>query len=165
MLALVHREAGVRVMAASDRPHYARLSVATSRQPGGGEVDASPFPSSYPDRTEESVSIVARLTEERALLTAHVERLAKDMSGLVAASRDSNADDEHDPEGQTIAYERSQLAALISQAESHLTELEAALTRVAKGTYGICEICHQEIAAERLAARPTALTCVHHVPR
>ena len=128
-------------------------------------MDVSPFPDSQPDRPKESVSIVARLTDERALLTAHVERLAHDMSALVAASRDSNADDEHDPEGQTIGYERSQLAALIGQAESHLTEPEAALMRVADGTYGICEICHQEIAAERLAARPTAITCVHHVPR
>ena len=128
-------------------------------------MDVSPFSDSQPDRPKESVSIGARLTEERALLTAHVERLAHDMSALVAASRDSNADDEHDPEGQTIGYERSQLAALIGQAESHLTEPEAALMRVADGTYGICEICHQEIAAERLAARPTAITCVHHVPR
>ena len=129
------------------------------------EVDVSPSANGHPDHPRESVTIVARLTEERAVLATRLERLSHDMSALVAASRDSNADDEHDPEGQTIAYERSQLAALIGQAESHLTEVETALTRVADGTYGICEICHEDIAAERLAARPTARTCVHHVPR
>jgi DnaK suppressor protein len=135
----------------------------------GGEVDA-PFADADPDDLQEPLTVeplmvTARLTEERAALAARLERLAEDMSALVAASRDSNADDEHDPEGQTIAYERSQLAAVTSQAESHLAEVEAALVRVADGTYGVCDICHESIAAERLAARPTARTCVHHVPR
>ena len=128
-------------------------------------MDVSPFAGPDPDDLQEPLTITARLIEERAALAARLERLTEDMSALVAASRDSNADDEHDPEGQTIAYERSQLAALTSQAESHLAEVEAALTRVADGTYGVCEICHEQIAAERLVARPTARTCVHHLPR
>jgi RNA polymerase-binding transcription factor DksA len=85
------------------------------------------------------------------------------MSALVAASRDSNADDEHDPEGQTIAYERSQLTAVTTQAESHSAEVEAALARVADGTYGVCEVYRQRIDPQRLAARPTARTCAHHI--
>ena len=85
------------------------------------------------------------------------------MAALIAASRDSNADDEHDPEGQTIAYERSQLSAVMSQTRDHLREVEAALDRVAAGTYGICEVCHRPIDPERLDARPTARTCVQHV--
>jgi DnaK suppressor protein len=127
-------------------------------------VDDSPSPDAHPSDLQEPMTVIARLTAERAALAAGLERLTQDMSTLVAASRDSNADDEHDPEGQTIAYERSQLAAVTSQAESHLAEVEAALVRVADGTYGVCEICHEQIAAERLAARPTARTCVHHVP-
>ncbi|MGL4743508.1 MAG: TraR/DksA family transcriptional regulator [Dermatophilaceae bacterium] len=82
------------------------------------------------------------------------------MARLHAASRDSNADDEHDPEGQTIAYERSQLAALIGSAQARLTELDAAVSRLAAGTWGRCERCAAPIPPERLDARPAARTCV-----
>jgi DnaK suppressor protein len=78
----------------------------------------------------------------------------------VAASRDSNADDEHDPEGATIAFERSQLSALVRQARSHLEEVEAAQRRLRDGTFGRCEVCGAAIAPARLAARPVAVTCV-----
>nr|WP_245862630.1 TraR/DksA C4-type zinc finger protein [Phycicoccus duodecadis] len=93
------------------------------------------------------------------------ERLAgmdRDMERMVAASVDSNADDEHDPEGQTIAYERAQLASLTAGLREHLAELDAAASRIADGTYGRCEVCGEPIAAGRLEARPAARTCVAH---
>lgn len=103
-----------------------------------------------------------RLREERAALSARVAQLTGDMASFFEASRDSNADDEHDPEGQTIAFERAQLSAVTDQARRHLEEVDAALQRVAEGTFGICPVCRQPIDPERLDARPTARTCVHH---
>ncbi|MBV6729670.1 TraR/DksA family transcriptional regulator [Nocardioides daeguensis] len=79
---------------------------------------------------------------------------------VVAASRDTNADDEHDPEGATIAFERSQLATLVAQVRRHLAEVDAALVRLDAGTYGVCETCGRRIAEARLEVRPTARTCV-----
>jgi len=89
--------------------------------------------------------------------------MTRDLKSLFAASEGSNADDEHDPEGQTIAYERAQLSALIQGAQERLASIEAATIRLQQGTYGICEVCHQPIPAARLDARPTARTCVRHV--
>ena len=83
-------------------------------------------------------------------------------AGVVAASRDSNADDEHDPEGATIAFERSQVDALVRQAREHLADIDAALAKVAAGTYGLCEVGGEPIPDGRLEARPTARTCVEH---
>ena len=60
---------------------------------------------------------------------------------LVEASEGSNADDEHDPEGATIAFERSQVDALARQAREHLREIDAALARLDAGDYGTCERC------------------------
>ena len=114
-------------------------------------------------RWSELSSAVARLHEEREALRVRSSQLTEDMAALIAASRDSNADDEHDPEGQTIAYERSQLSAVTNQTHDHLREVDAALERVSAGTYGTCEACHEPIAAARMEARPTARTCVHHV--
>jgi RNA polymerase-binding transcription factor DksA len=79
---------------------------------------------------------------------------------MVAASRDSNADDEHDPEGATIAFERAQLASVLRLATDDLAEVDAALVRVSAGRYGRCERCEQPISPARLDARPTARLCM-----
>lgn len=106
----------------------------------------------------------ARLREERSALRARVSQLTDDMAGFFEASRNSNADDEHDAEGQTIAYARAQLSAVTDQARASLQEVEAALARVGDGTYGVCEVCGRPVSAARLQARPTARTCVDHAP-
>ena len=79
---------------------------------------------------------------------------------MVSASKDTNAHDEHDPEGSTIAFERSQLGALIAQAEQGIAEIEAALARVSDDRYGICERCGMPITEGRLEARPVARLCI-----
>jgi len=86
--------------------------------------------------------------------------LRGDFEAVVAASRDANADDEHDPEGATIAFERSQLGALVRHTRLHLVEIEAALKRLESGEYGTCEGCGEAIGAGRLEARPVARTCI-----
>jgi RNA polymerase-binding transcription factor DksA len=101
-----------------------------------------------------------RLEAEQTKTLAHLASLRADYDGVVAASRDSNADDEHDPEGATIAFERSQIGALVRQARSHLEEIQVAVSRVEAGTYATCEECGEPIGAARLEARPTARTCI-----
>ena len=103
---------------------------------------------------------LARLDAEKRSAVEQLRTLRREFDGIVAASVDSNADDEHDPEGSTIAFERSQIGALIEQAELRLAEIEAARNRVQLGTYGLCERCGEPIPAERLDARPIARTCV-----
>jgi DnaK suppressor protein len=82
-----------------------------------------------------------------------------DLDAIVDASANANADDEHDPEGATIAYERAQVAALLAGARSNLKDLNDALERLSTGDYSVCERCHSQISAERLAALPAGRTC------
>jgi RNA polymerase-binding transcription factor DksA len=110
--------------------------------------------------TAERAEVTSRLEADLAETLARLAALRRDHDGVVAASVDSNADDEHDPEGATIAYERSQLGALIEQAERHVADVRAALDRVAAGRYGVCERCGRPIPPARLEARPVARTCV-----
>lgn len=49
--------------------------------------------------------------------------------------------------------------------EERLTEVMAALERIKKGTYGICEICKEKIDEKRLEANAPAATCVKHPKR
>ena len=101
-----------------------------------------------------------RLSTQKAEELQRLADLTHDFDAVVASSRDTNADDEHDPEGATIAFERSQIEALVRQAEHHLEEIDAALARVDVGTYGICEVCGASIGADRLEARPAARVCI-----
>ena len=100
------------------------------------------------------------LGEERAAALAQIAALTREFDEVVAASKASNADDEHDPEGATIGFERAQLSALIDQAETRRADLERALQQVRDGGYGVCERCGGPIGAERLEARPAARTCI-----
>jgi RNA polymerase-binding transcription factor DksA len=100
------------------------------------------------------------LAEERRRTTQRLAGLRGDYRGFVEASKDSNADDEHDPEGATIAFERSQVGALVQQAEEQLRAVDAALERLANGSHGTCVVCGQPIPEGRLEVRPTATTCV-----
>ncbi|HTZ43366.1 MAG TPA: TraR/DksA C4-type zinc finger protein [Jatrophihabitans sp.] len=94
--------------------------------------------------------------ETRQLLAG----LRRDLAALIAASADTNADDEHDPEGATIAFERAQLAASIEQAEGRLRDLELAERRLVAGEYEACESCGGPIGEQRLLARPATRRCV-----
>ena len=100
------------------------------------------------------------LRAEQAAAVAAIEALTREFDAVVAASRASNADDEHDPEGATIAFERAQVDHLLRQARRSRDELEVALRRLAEGTYGTCASCGRPIAASRLEARPGATLCI-----
>lgn len=100
------------------------------------------------------------LAAERERALAQVVDLSRGLAEMIAASEISNADDEHDPEGATIAFERAQLSALLDQARRRLDDVDLALGQVRDGTYGRCLTCGAPIGAERLAARPATRTCI-----
>jgi DnaK suppressor protein len=104
--------------------------------------------------------VAAVLAAERSDTQARIETMSQEYANIVAASADANADDEHDPEGSTIAFERAQLGAVIEQARRHLADLDLAVERVAAGTYAKCEDCGGAIPLERLEARPAVRTCI-----
>jgi RNA polymerase-binding transcription factor DksA len=103
----------------------------------------------------------ARLDRERARVASRVDELQHEFEAVVAAACAANLDDEHDPEGATIGFERAQLTALSEQGRRHLAEIDDALDRMRAGTYGTCVACGLEIGSVRLAALPTATQCVH----
>jgi DnaK suppressor protein len=101
-----------------------------------------------------------RLAADLSETLDRLSGLERERAGILEAAESANSDDEHDPEGATIAFEREHTAALLRDARRHLDDIYAALRRLDAGSYGVCAACGQPIAADRLTARPTANTCI-----
>lgn len=75
--------------------------------------------------------------------------------GMTSAGREL----EFDPDGIPLSpYGRDE--ALTLMIDQDLREIDAALTRLADGTYGLCADCSQPIPPRRLQALPFATLCV-----
>jgi RNA polymerase-binding transcription factor DksA len=112
---------------------------------------------STPDQATVLRTLVAK---ERQAARAHLESLNRTLSDLIGATDLANVDDEHDPEGNTIAFDRAQIASLLESVQLHLDALDRADARIEMGSAGICESCGGEIAPARLMAIPTATQCI-----
>ncbi len=100
------------------------------------------------------------LGEARRTTEARIDALERDFGTIVEATRETVTDDEHDPEGSTIAYERAQVTTLTAEAREQMREIAAAERRWADDDFGRCETCGEAIALVRLRARPMARTCI-----
>ena len=105
-------------------------------------------------------SVRAELLDALAEAVAQRDARAADFEEYVAGADLVNTDDEHDPEGATIAFERAQVIALRDDAIRRIELIEQALSRIEDGTYGRCTGCGRPIPAARLAAVPGVQTCV-----
>jgi RNA polymerase-binding transcription factor DksA len=101
-----------------------------------------------------------RLIREEAIAT--IAALDGQIDAITRARTADNSDDEHDPEGATIAFERSQADALRTAAVRRIAEVDAALVRFRAGLAAVCAVGGEPIPEQRLIARPTATTCVRH---
>jgi RNA polymerase-binding transcription factor len=108
----------------------------------------------------ERQDVAELLAAEEAASRERLAGLERERAAIIEAAGSAGNDDEHDPEGPTIAFERQHVAALISQAREHLGQIDAAMRRLADGSYGVCESCGRPIAAARLAARPMTPVCI-----
>lgn len=101
-----------------------------------------------------------RIAAERAEAVHRIDFLSARLTEIIEGSHLTTSDDEHDPEGSTIAFERAKAAALLDDARRDLDDLDAAELRLGDGSYGMCEKCGRPIGAERLDALPAAVRCI-----
>ena len=101
------------------------------------------------------------LLEERTRVQAALENLREETAGtLYDDAGEESAYDNHLADTATETYDRELDYTLEENSEHVLGEIEAALTRIEVGTYGICTNCGEPIPAERLEAVPWATTCI-----
>jgi DnaK suppressor protein len=51
-------------------------------------------------------------------------------------------------------------SAIVQQQTKELEEIEKALSKIANGEYGICEMCEDDIGFQRLKVKPHAVYCI-----
>ena len=106
----------------------------------------------------------AFLEAQRAMLLEERESHTRQAAGLraeaeqLAEERDPGdvQFDEESGQGDTMNVERERDLALSAQALQQVQEIDAALAKIDKGTYGLCERCGKPIPEERLQALPWA---------
>jgi RNA polymerase-binding transcription factor DksA len=106
------------------------------------------------------VDVTTALRRQRDDALGVIAALTAEHADIVAAAELTSTDDEHDPEGSTIAFERARIAALVDQTRRRLAEIDDALRRAELGDYGSCQSCGAPIDAARLAARPSTDRCI-----
>ena len=91
------------------------------------------------------------LNEELEQLTANVRPAEERREGSPFGKREEEA---------TESFELEKRLALEKRLRDQLAEIEHALEKFEKGTYGLCDSCGRQIAIERLEALPQASLCV-----
>jgi RNA polymerase-binding protein DksA len=101
------------------------------------------------------------LLEERERVVAALQNLHDDHPGSISDETGEDAVyDNHLADTATETYDRELDYTLEENSEHVLADIDAALTRIEDGTYGICSNCGKPISAERLEARPWATLCI-----
>ena len=67
--------------------------------------------------------------------------------------------DKEDENAEEVATYSTNLT-LERTLEGNLRDVEKALDRIRKGTYGVCKYCNKEIDEKRLRARPASSSCI-----
>ena len=108
-----------------------------------------------------------KLEAEKKLVEKELEEVGRrnpdnpsDWEATVA-DRDTSQADEN-----TVADSIEELEdnmAIVNTLEVRYQDVKKALDKMEKGTYGVCEVCGEEIESDRLEANPSAKTCKEHI--
>jgi len=93
-------------------------------------------------------------------LEAERERLLTELRQANVVERDNLGYGNHMADDATEAFEQAKDLALRQNLERLLEQVEGALARFVRGTYGLCEQCGKEIDPARLKALPYAILCL-----
>ena len=133
-------------------------------------MTVSPAPSgSFPAAsTQKGIDMTAPTALARPhLRDDHLEALRALLAEALAEQRhqhDHNAALLHGvfgaPSDDDAGHDRDLIRAAADRTRDAIEEIQAALGRLAEGTYGVCESCERPIPFERLEAIPQARHCV-----
>ena len=105
-------------------------------------------------------SVLQAVDSEQDRTLRQIASLEAVVAAIIDGSELVSTDDEHDPEGATIAYERAQASALLRQARADRDALVVTRRQLEQGQRVVCAVCGRDIDLARIAALPTTARCV-----
>jgi DnaK suppressor protein len=141
----------------------------TGKKAGAGPGRAAPAPASkkaaspgpYAEEPKFLEDQRALLITERDVYAGQAVDLRAEADSLALEREPGDVQfDEESGEGGTVAVDRERDLALSAQAAAAVEEIDEALVRIDRKTYGACERCHAPIPKARLRALPYARLCV-----
>jgi DnaK suppressor protein len=102
-----------------------------------------------------------RLEEERTRLQGIRDGLQREQDeGSSETGGELSSFDQHPGDSGTETFEMEKNVSLLEQVDDELAEVEAAVQRLERGTYGTCQACGRPIGNARLEAMPATRFCV-----
>jgi DnaK suppressor protein len=102
-----------------------------------------------------------KLKRFRTLLDSRLAELLSEADKAVSGM--SGADDEHFPDPTdraSLETDRNFLLRVKDRERKLITKVQEAIERIKDGSYGVCDICGEEITEQRLEARPVTTCCI-----
>ena len=141
--------------------------TSTAKTPAGAR-NRAPAHTAVADRTsvptgsdwtvEELAEVRLDLVREIAERRADLDQALAEITRLQQSGGDGAGDDQADAGSKT--FEREQELSIANNRRDLLVQMERAMERLDRGTYGHCESCSEPIMKARLQAFPSATLCV-----
>ncbi|MCL4487568.1 MAG: TraR/DksA C4-type zinc finger protein [Chloroflexi bacterium] len=93
------------------------------------------------------------------------ERLLDELRRQEVLAQDHPTTGNHMADDATEVSEQAKAMALRSHLEGMIKEIDRAIVRAQRGTYGVCESCGKPISEDRLKVVPSATQCIECAKR
>lgn len=107
--------------------------------------------------TFDTTSAKVALTEEREKIVHQMIELGVTETGELTGDVDYG---DGFADAAAATAERTEVLVVVESLKSQLSDIDEALSRIEKGTYGVCKKCGKDIPAARLEFRPSSIYCV-----
>jgi len=97
----------------------------------------------------------------KEILESRGKQIRLNINGVHSELSQLNALELND-EGDYAAVNNNSMieSAIVQQQTKELHEIEVALSKIANGNYGVCDMCEDDIGFQRLKVKPHAYYCI-----
>ena len=97
----------------------------------------------------------------KEMLESRKEQISKNINGVNSELSQLSAMELND-EGDHASVNNNSMveSAIVQQQIQELKEIDVTLNKISNGTYGVCEMCEDDIGFQRLKVKPHAIYCI-----
>jgi len=96
----------------------------------------------------------------RKLLTQRVDELTQKSDAAIAGLLNSTVNSADPLDQASLGAERDYAIRMLRRENKLMIKIKKALRKIEDGTFGICEVCGEEIGIDRLKSRPVTELCI-----